>query len=86
MNDKNSETMSANEDKDFDSYQNKPGLVARLTRVNKKNKNEYKQQDKLKNAQITHMDDTYLTNYQKNSDDMSTKYSRKRRRLNDDET
>lgn len=32
------------------------------------------------------MDDTYLTNYQKNGDDISTKYSRKRRRLNDDET
>jgi hypothetical protein len=40
----------------------------------------------MKNGQISHMDDTYLTNYQKNSDDISTKYSRKRRRLNDDET
>lgn len=40
----------------------------------------------MKNGQISHMDDTYLTTYQKNSDDISTKYSRKRRRLNDDET
>jgi hypothetical protein len=42
MGDKNIETFSASEEKDFDSYQNKPSLVTRLTRVNKKCKNQSK--------------------------------------------
>ena len=37
--DKNIDTFSVIEKKDFNSYQNKPSLVTRLTRVNKKCKN-----------------------------------------------
>ena len=40
MNDKHTETFSTSEEKDFETYQNKPSLVARLTRVNKKCKNQ----------------------------------------------
>ncbi len=85
MGDKNIETFSASEEKDFDSYQNKPSLVTRLTRVNKKCKNQSKFQDKQKNNLVADMDDSYLTNFQKNDDNFSSNLNRKRRRLNDDE-
>ena len=40
LNDKNLDTFSVCEEKDFNVYQNKPSLVTRLTRVNKKCKNQ----------------------------------------------
>ncbi len=41
--------------------------------------------NKQKNTLITDLDDSFLTNFQKNDDNVSQNLNRKRRRLNEDE-
>ena len=41
--------------------------------------------NKQKNTLITDLDDSFLTNFQKNDDHVSQNLNKKRRRLNEDE-